>query len=45
EKEKGERHNKYIDNPQFDLRTLVKVIGRLNVFNGKRKIIFGTGKI
>ncbi|CAG8688982.1 34012_t:CDS:2, partial [Racocetra persica] len=45
EKGKGGRHNKYIDNPQFDLGTLVKVIGRLNVFNGKREIIFDTGKI
>ncbi|CAG8709983.1 29661_t:CDS:2, partial [Racocetra persica] len=35
ERGKDRRHNKYIDNPQFDVEALVKVIGRLNDPNVK----------
>ncbi|CAG8690815.1 3084_t:CDS:2, partial [Cetraspora pellucida] len=37
--------NKYVRDPKFDFGTLVKVIGRINEYNGKREIIFNTGNI
>ncbi|CAG8722198.1 7195_t:CDS:2 [Cetraspora pellucida] len=39
------KYNKYVRNPKFDFGTLVKVIGRINEYNGKREIIFNTGNI